>query len=131
MRKLAFVTAAIYGMTAVILAALGSHLFHIERGSINYSLFNNAVIYQLLHAILILWMSSLKDAGFWIKSAIYSMLFGVLLFCGGLYLLVIYGKTSFSWVTPVGGSLLILGWLNLSILGFNQLFKNENSRHDK
>jgi len=126
LQKTAFLIAAVYGMTAVILAAMGSHMFHIERGSANYLLFNNAVIYQLLHAILLLWLSSLKQANFWIKSAMISMLAGILLFSGGLYLLVIYGKTTISWITPVGGSLLILGWLNLSISGFQKLFKPDH-----
>jgi len=110
-------------MSAVILAAMGSHVFHIERGTINYLLFNNAVTYQLLHAILVLWLASLKRETFWIKSAIISMILGILLFSGGLYLLVIHGKTFISWITPVGGSLLILGWLNLCILGFQQNVK--------
>ena len=125
LQKYAFLIAAIYGMTAVILAAMGSHIFHIEKGSVNYLLFNNAVIYQLLHAILILWLASLKQTNFWIRSAIYSMLLGILLFSGGLYVLVIYGKTVISWITPIGGSLLVLGWLNLSISGFQKLFKAE------
>ena len=110
-------------MTAIILAAMGSHIFHIDKGSINYLLFNNAVTYQLLHSILVLWLSSLKQIDFWIKSAIISMLIGILLFSGGLYVLVIYGKSIISWITPVGGSLLVLGWLNLSISGFKKLYK--------
>lgn len=114
-------------MTAVMFAAMGSHAFHIERGSVNYLLFNNAVIYQLLHAILLLWLSSLKQVNFWIKSAIISMLLGILLFSGGLYILVLHGKTALSWITPVGGSLLVLGWLNLSISGFQRLFKNDGT----
>ncbi|MCF6287672.1 MAG: DUF423 domain-containing protein [Proteobacteria bacterium] len=112
-------------MTAVILAAMGSHMLHIERGSGNYILFNNAVIYQLLHAVLILWLSRLHNPNFWIRSAIIAMLLGILLFCGGLYLLVIHGKISFSWITPFGGSLLILGWLNLTIAGFKNFFKKD------
>jgi len=112
-------------MTAVILAAMGSHMFHIERGSVSYLLFNNAVTYQLLHAILLLWLSSLKQVNFWIKSAIISMLLGVLLFSGGLYLLVLHGKTALSWITPVGGSFLVLGWLNLSISGFSKFYKKD------
>ncbi|MBL4659223.1 MAG: DUF423 domain-containing protein [Alcanivoracaceae bacterium] len=127
-QKIAFLIAAIYGMTAVMLAALGSHLFHIEKGSINYLLFNNAVTYQLLHAILVLWLSTIKQTNFWIKSAIYSLLLGILLFCGGLYILVIYGKTMLSWITPVGGSFLILAWLNLSISGFQKIFKSEEKK---
>lgn len=125
LQKIAFIIAAIYGMSAVILAAMGSHVFHIERGTVNYLLFNNAVTYQLLHAILLLWLASLKVNNFWIKSAIISMLLGVFLFSGGLYLLVIHGKTGISWVTPVGGSLLILGWLNLCITGFQNLFNKD------
>lgn len=111
-------------MSAVILAAMGSHVFHIERGTVNYLLFNNAVTYQLVHAILLLWLTSLKVSNFWIKSAIISMLLGILLFSGGLYLLVIHGKSVISWITPVGGSLLILGWLNLCIIGFQQIFED-------
>lgn len=110
-------------MTAVILAAMGSHVFHIQRGSVSYLLLNNAVMYQLLHAILVLWLSTLKHPNFWIKSAIISMLLGILLFSGGLYLLVLHGKSALSWITPVGGSLLVLGWLNLSISGFQTFFK--------
>jgi uncharacterized membrane protein YgdD (TMEM256/DUF423 family) len=125
LQNIAFIIAAIYGMSAVILAAMGSHVFHIERGTVNYLLFNNAVTYQLLHSILLLWLTSLKINNFWIKSAIFSMLLGIFLFSGGLYLLVIQGKSVISWVTPVGGSLLILGWLNLCIIGFQNLFNRD------
>jgi uncharacterized membrane protein YgdD (TMEM256/DUF423 family) len=125
LEKIAFIIAAIYGMSALILAAAGGHLFNIEKGSTNYLLFNNAVTYQLLHAILVLGLSSLKSVNFWIESAIVSLIIGVFLFCGGLYLLVVMGKTNFSWITPVGGSLLILGWLNLCISGFGKLFKKD------
>jgi len=124
--KIAFILAALYGMTAVVLAAMGSHIFNIERGSVNYILFNNAVIYQILHAILILWLSTLKQKTFWIKSAIIAFILGVFLFCGGLYIMVVSGKTSLSWITPLGGSLLILGWLNLSISGFKKLLNPED-----
>lgn len=112
-------------MTAVILAAMGGHILNIDKGSVNYLLFNNAVMYQLLHAILVLWLSSFTQTNFWIRSAIISMLLGILLFSGGLYILVIYGKTVISWITPVGGSFLILGWLNLSISGFQTLFSEQ------
>ena len=123
LQKSAFIIAAVLGMTAVILAAVGSHLFHIDRSSVNYILFTNAVTYQLLHSILVLWLSTLKKPGFWVQSAIISMLAGIILFCLGLYLFSIIGKTSFSFITPVGGSLIILGWLNLTISGFSKFFE--------
>ncbi len=121
-QKSAFIIAAVYGMIAVIFAALGSHLFHIDKASVNYVLFNNSVIYQLIHSILVLWLSTLKNPNFWIRSAIIAMLTGITLFCLGLYIFTIYGKTNLSFITPIGGSLIILGWLNLTISGFKKYF---------
>lgn len=125
-QKITFIIATLLGMSAVIFAAMGSHIFEIERGSARDSLFNYAVTFQLLHAILVLWLSTLKLQKFWIKSAIYSFIVGIILFCGGLYVLVVQGSTSISWITPIGGSLLILGWLNLSISGIQKLFKPDD-----
>ncbi len=114
--------AAVYGLSAVILAALGSHVFGFTPGTPAYGLFSNALMFQFLHAIVILWLATqLKQSDFWLKSAGISFSLGILLFCGGIYLLLFMGKTSLSIVIPVGGSLLILGWLNLTIYGFRHL----------
>ena len=110
--------AAVYGLTAVILGALGSHLFGLEYGSRAYLLFQHAYIYQLIHALLLIWIAHNLHQGFWVRSAALSVTLGVLLFCGGLYILIWMGKTTISWITPVGGSLIILGWVNLVIHGF-------------
>jgi len=107
-----------------MMAAMGSHMFAIEKGTINYLLFNNAITYQILHAIVVLGICTIKKNNFWLKSAIYSFLLGILFFSGGIYLLVLHGKTAWSWITPVGGSLLILAWLNLSIFAFTGLLKS-------
>jgi len=107
----------------VVLAASGTHILHLQRGSDSYLLFTNAVIFQLLHAILILGLCSLKESNFWLRSTLVCMLVGIALFSGGLYLLIINGKNWISWIIPVGGSLLILGWLNLTILGFKRVLE--------
>ncbi len=116
--------AAVYGLTAVAFGALGQHLFAIEVGSHQAALFQHAYIYQLIHALLLMWVATQLHHGFWVRAAAYAITIGVLLFCGGLYLLVFVGKTAFSWITPVGGSLIILGWLNLVIHGFKKLKKS-------
>lgn len=117
------ILAAFYGLSAVVLGALGQHALGLDPSSRDFLLFQNAFIYQLIHALLLIWISSQWHQGFWVRAAALAVSIGILLFCGGLYLLVFMGKTSFSWVTPVGGSFLILGWLNLVIHGFKQLFK--------
>jgi|SRR5690554_548852 len=116
------ILAGFFGLSAVVLGALGQHALGLDAGSRNYLLFQNAYVYQLIHALLLVWISSQWQQGFWIRAAAIAVSVGILLFCGGLYILVFMGKTGFSWITPIGGSLLILGWLNLVIHGFKQLF---------
>jgi len=114
--------AAIYGLSAVVLAAMGNHVFGFTPGSPAYSLFVNALMFQFLHAVVILWLATqLKQPDFWLKSAGISFVLGILLFCGGIYLLLFVGKTALSVITPIGGSLLVLGWLNLTVYGFRYL----------
>ena len=117
------IVAAFYGLTAVALGALGQHMFGLESGTRAYVLFQHAFIYQLIHALLLIWVATQLHHGFWLRAAALAISLGVLLFCGGLYLLVFMGKTPISWITPIGGSLLILGWLNVVIHGFKQLLK--------
>jgi len=121
--SLIWTVAAVYGLTAVALGALGQHLFGLESGTHEAALFQHAYTYQLIHALLLIWIATQLESGFWVRSAAVVISIGVLLFCGGIYLLVFAGKTAISWVTPIGGSLIILGWLNLVIHGFQKLFK--------
>ncbi|KAA3638407.1 MAG: DUF423 domain-containing protein [Proteobacteria bacterium] len=116
------ILAAFYGLTAVALGALGQHLLGLDSGTRAYALFQHAFIYQLIHALLLIWVATQLHHGFWLRAAALAISSGVLLFCGGLYLLVFVGETPVSWMTPIGGSLLILGWFNVVIHGFKQLF---------
>ena len=120
-----FILAAFYGLTAVALGALGQHALGLESGTRSYLLFQNAYIYQLIHAVLLIWVATQLHHGFWLRAAALAISAGILLFCGGLYLLIFFGKTAISWVTPIGGSFLILGWLNVVIHGFKQLLNNK------
>ncbi len=112
------VVAAVFGMTAVAMGAMGSHVFGLQNGTEQYTLFQTAFLYQIIHALLLIWIVSQLDEGPWVRYAAAAVSLGVLLFCGGLYLMVFYGKSTFSFMTPVGGSLIILAWLNLVIHGF-------------
>lgn len=118
------IIAAVYGLTAVILGTLGNHALGLEQGTKNMALFQHALFYMLMHALMLMWLSSQLQESFWIRSAAFSVTLGVLLFCGGLLLLIFWGKTSLSWLTPVGGSLIILAWLNVVIHGFKKWRKD-------
>ena len=121
------VLAAVFGLTAVALGAMGNHVFALAAGTREAALFQHAYLYQLIHALLLIWIVTQNSQGVWLNYAALALTMGILLFCGGLYLLVFVGKTGFSWITPIGGSLIILAWLNLVIHGFLKL-KGDSSK---
>ncbi len=99
------------GFSAVLLGAFGAHLLKgtlIEHQTVE--VWKTASFYHLTHAILLLFLIHLP--GFQ-KNSFYLFFFGLLLFSGSLYLLAL---TPFKWlgpITPIGGLLLMGGWLSL------------------
>lgn len=123
-KKFIFIAiAGIYGMSAIILAAMSSHAF--ELNDKQQALFHHVVVYLLIHALLLLWLANHLSQSFLIGAAAWAVVFGVLLFCGGLSLYIFAGKTTIAWITPIGGSLMILAWLNLVIFALQRV-KNHN-----
>lgn len=120
-RAIFLVVAAVYGLTAVALGAMGTHLFDVQADARLNSLFQTAVFYQLSHAVLLMWLASQLEEGVMMRIAALALSLGIGLFCGGLYLLILMGTHAYSWITPVGGSLIILAWLNLVIYGFSKI----------
>jgi uncharacterized membrane protein YgdD (TMEM256/DUF423 family) len=51
----------------------------------------------------------------WIKNSGWMMFAGIILFSGSLYLLSILNLRWLGMITPLGGLLFILAWLNLCI----------------
>ena len=100
---------AILALSAVILAAMGSHLFDMNglqgiwQTASNIHLFNSAALLGLAALLAKLGSHSLKW-GAWL------IVLGTVVFCGSIYLHVITGRTV-SGVTPSGGLLMMVGWL--------------------
>lgn len=113
-RAVAFI-AAFLALSAVIMAAMGSHLFDMNgmqglwQIASNIHLFNAAALLGLA-ALLARLESQLLKWGAWL------IVLGTLIFCGSIYLHVITGHVVPS-VTPTGGLLMMLGWL-LAALAF-------------
>lgn len=106
---------ALLALSAVILAAMGSHLFDMNglqglwQTASNLHLFNAAGLMGLA-ALLLKFDSSLLKWGAWL------VVLGSVIFCGSIYLHVITGHTLPA-VTPSGGVLMMAGWL-LAALSF-------------
>ena len=116
MNRFIWIFTALSGASSVIFGAV---LAHVLKSSIDLSdleRIETAVFYQIIHtlAILILAIKLKNRISNAINWSIYLFIAGVILFSGSL---IIYAFTKVGFlvfITPVGGMLLILGWLNLA-----------------
>lgn len=112
-------TGVVFGMLAIILGAFGAHALKKVLSIEQLSTFETGVRYQMYHAFFLLYIGLMKDLPQKAKKIIYLLIiFGVFLFSGSIYLLATNNLTSFDFktigfVTPIGGILLIMGWIVL------------------
>lgn len=112
--ELVIVTAASFGMLAVIFGAFGAHALKKILSDDQLKSFETGVKYQMYHAIVLL-LLGLNPT--YITSGIYwCFTIGILLFSFSIYGLVISSakgkKLKFLGpITPIGGLLFIIGWL--------------------
>lgn len=109
--------ASINGLIAVVAGAFGAHYLktHLDAKALNA--FDVGVRYQMYHALALLavaWVMSRRPSRVASASAA-CMLLGIVLFTGSLYALALVGWTWLGPVTPLGGALLMVGWLLLAI----------------
>lgn len=121
--RLVLLLATLYGFSGVILGAFGAHGLKGKLAPDLLVSFETGVRYQLIHAVLLLvialWARTVPSALLsWSASLVAA---GVVLFSGSIYLLATRDLTGFAWaralgpVTPLGGLLLISGWLVLAV----------------
>ncbi len=106
---------ALLGFVAVLLGALGAHgpLHEALLESGRLGSWETAQRYHLAHAVLLWLLASLPGTGLLPWRLIFS---GLLAFSGSIYLLCL--RPELRWlgpVTPLGGLLLMLGWLALAV----------------
>ena len=114
--KFFLIAAAVLGFTGVALGAFGAHALREKMTPEQLSRFETAVRYQFYHAFALLGVSLLSRAwpGLDFAPAGWAFLSGVIVFSGTLYLIDLTGIRMFGAVTPVGGILLLAGWLLLA-----------------
>ncbi|RSK31709.1 DUF423 domain-containing protein [Hymenobacter metallilatus] len=116
--------AALLGALGVGIGAFGAHgLRKMLEASSRFETFETAVRYQFYHALALLALGillhikpELRNLG----TVAWLWLGGVVVFSGSLYVLCLTGITKLGAVTPIGGVLLIAGWIVL-LLAARQL----------
>jgi uncharacterized membrane protein YgdD (TMEM256/DUF423 family) len=128
MRKLALIMVALAGFTGaggVILSAVAAHGVADPRldTAANFLLFHAAATLAVCGLSL-----GLPQRGIWFLVAAGLCLSGGLLFGGDLSLRVLAGTKLFPMAAPIGGILLILGWLFVIIAALT-CWRQEGSKH--
>ncbi len=125
MLKGLLIKAGILGMIAVLGGAFGAHALKEILSPEHLLSFNTGVRYQLIHAVVLLFLfllsskSDLKQ----FRVAANLIFFGTVLFSGSIYILTlknIIGLEMLKFagpITPIGGLLIISGWLFIVIGG--------------
>lgn len=111
---------AVTGFLAVALGAIGAHgLEAVLRPSLDaaqlakqLAWWHTAGQYHLIHAVAMLAIALHAPLAKW---AWRLMLAGIVLFSGSLYAMGATGNTALRHVTPIGGLLLLAGWLALCL----------------
>jgi uncharacterized membrane protein YgdD (TMEM256/DUF423 family) len=123
------ITAALFGMSAIILGAFGAHALKEVLTTDQLATFETGVKYQMYHALFLLFIGLNEQLGDKVKKTILILtVFGVIFFSGSIYLLATDSLNTFNFkvigfVTPIGGLFLIGSW---GILLWNFLKKKEN-----
>ncbi|MDO7136894.1 DUF423 domain-containing protein [Algibacter lectus] len=128
MNRTILLTAAILGVTSIILGAFGAHGLKSLISSESVQTFETGVRYQMYHALFLLFVGSTTYISVKSKTKIfYLVVVGVLFFSGAIYGLSTNVLTSFDFktigvITPIGGLLLIVAW----VLVFIDFLKKQN-----
>lgn len=107
---------AVLGFVGVAAGAFGAHGLRARLSPVLLQVFETAVRYQLVHALVLVVAALALERGGSRPFAVACALFvaGTVLFSGSLYALALAGAPAWGMVTPLGGVCLLGGWVALA-----------------
>jgi len=121
--RLWWLIGAVYGFLAVSLGAFGAHALKARLDSEMLSIYRTAVEYQFYHVPALLAVALLmvhrQQQALVVAGVCFAV--GILVFSGSLYALSLSGIRVLGAITPIGGMLLLAGWLVLAYAGWRSL----------
>ena len=120
MNRTLLTIAGTLGFSAVLLGAFGAHGLRDKVAPPMLEIYRTGVLYHLVHAVVVLAVAFAADR--LRRPRLVAGLFtaGIAIFSGTLYLLAITGVMRLGAVTPIGGLLLMAGWVALISEGFRR-----------
>lgn len=120
------ITGLFFGVTSIILGAFGAHALKNYLTPEQLISFETGVRYQMYHALFLLFLAKNESINLKTKKTVFYLIsIGVVLFSFSIFLLTTKNVTSIDFkflgpITPVGGLLLISGWMILFINFFKR-----------
>lgn len=124
MKQWVLTVASIYGASSVILGAFGAHALKKVLSDSALSSFETGVKYQMYHALLLLIVGFFFSFSTKLESTMaWMFMVGTFLFSVSIYLLSMSELINMNLrflgpITPLGGLLLIIGWVLLGVIAF-------------
>ena len=114
---------ALSALVAVAAGAFGAHSLKQVLSPDMLATYHTAVDYQFMHSIALITIGTLHkvSARHCHISSAWTMIAGILIFSGSLYVLSLTGIRWLGMITPVGGVCFIVAWM---ILAFSYLFSS-------
>ncbi len=111
--RLFIATGCIAALLAVALGAFGAHALKARIAPELIAVYRTGVEYHFYHALGLILLGlaafNLPDS-VWLRAAGWTMLAGIVLFSGSLYLLALTGLRWLGAITPIGGAAFIVAW---------------------
>lgn len=121
--RLIILCSALSGFISVALGAFGAHLLREQLSSRLYEVLQTGIQYQMFHTLALFGVGLLMLRQPVKGLSLTAILFitGIIFFSGSLYILALSGQHWLGAVTPLGGLLLLAGWLSLGRVAYRQL----------
>ena len=101
---------------AVALGAFGAHGLKKMANEYALGIWQTATLYLLIHALGLLMLGVLQLLGYRVSRVALCLQMSVLIFSGSLYLMALGVPRWLGVITPIGGTLMIIGWLVLVMM---------------
>lgn len=110
--------AAINMAIAVALGAFGAHGLKNIVSAQQLEWWHTATLYLFIHALGLLLVGLLIRLRYATQTTAWLLQIGIIIFAGSLYAMTLGAPLWFGAITPIGGVLMIVGWLWLAVSSF-------------
>ena len=110
--------AAINLAIAVTLGAFGAHSIKDIVSVQQLDWWHTATLYLFIHALGLLLVGLLIRLGYATSTTAWLLQIGIIIFAGSLFAMTLGAPRWFGAITPIGGVLMIVGWIWLAVTTF-------------